>query len=145
MLRNALASSACFAQNSGRNIMSYRETLPSGCPPETAAEISTEREVFRLVRTNPATEEDFRSQRAENPESVFVNVTECQARGLSVFARRTDSEKARRLFHLRSRLICRVQLTTGAGSILQTGRRSHHTWWPLANFDILAHCEVEEA
>jgi len=22
---------------------------------------------------------------------------------------------------------------------------SHHTWWPFANFDILANCEVEQA
>ena len=71
-------------------------------------------------------------------------VTECQACGLSVFAERTELEaKALKLQHLKNRLICRVELVAGAGRIQQTGQRSHHTWWPLAAFDILAHCGVE--
>lgn len=42
---------------------------------------------------------------------------------------------------LRGKRICRVQLMAGAGRIRQTGKPSHHTWWPLADFDILGHCE----
>jgi hypothetical protein len=124
--------------------MSYREPLPEGCPPDTAEEIAAPREVFRLVRGNPPTQSDFRSQRAERPGRVFPGVTECQACGLSVFAERTELEaKALKLQHLKNRLICRVELVAGAGRIQQTGQRSHHTWWPLAAFDILAHCGVE--
>jgi len=122
--------------------MSYREELPADCPPEAAEEIALTRDVFRLVRTSSPVLDDFRSQRAEKPQAVF-DVSECLARGLSVFAVRQDSEKALKLPMLRSRLICRVRLESGAGRIQQTGRRSHHTWWPLAAFDILAHCEVE--
>ena len=36
-------------------------------------------------------------------------------------------------------------LESGAGSMQQTGRPSHHTWWPLAEFDILGRCAVEAA
>ena len=122
--------------------MNYREPLPEGCPPDTAEEIAAPREVFRLVRSSPPTVDDFRSQRAEKPDAAF-QVTECQARGLSVFAERRDSEKALKLPTLRGRLICRLRLETGAGRIQQIGRPSHHTWWPLAAFDILAHCGVE--
>ena len=121
--------------------MKYRESLPDGCPPDTAEEIDRPRDVFRLVRTNPPTELDFRSQRAEKPNHTFPN--ECQARGLSVHTERRDSEKASRLPTLRGRLICRLRLGPGAGKILQTGRYSHHTWWPLADYDILALCAVE--
>jgi len=121
--------------------MSYREPLPEGCPPAEADEVKAVREVFRLVQGNPPTDVDFRSQRAERPSAVF-QVTECQARGLSVFADRRDCERARRLPILKSRLVCRVELSAGAGRIQQTGRPSHHTWWPLAAFDILGHCEV---
>lgn len=124
--------------------MSYREPLPEGCPPEAAEEIAAPREVFRLVRGNPPTADDFKSQRAEKPEAVF-HVSECQARGLSVFTDRPDSERALKLPTLRGRLICRLKLETGAGHIQQTGRPSHHTWWPLAAFDVLAHCGVETA
>lgn len=122
--------------------MSYLEPLPEGCPPEEAEEITAQRAFFRLVRNNPPTLDDFRSQRAEKPEATF-RVTECQARGLSVFGDRRDSERALKLPSLRGRSICRLNLEFGAGRIQQTGRPSHHTWWPLAAFDILAHCGVE--
>ncbi len=124
--------------------MSYREPLPEGCPPDAAEEIAASREVFRLVRNSPPTLEDFRSQRAENPDAIF-QVAECQARGRSVFAERRDSERALKLPTLRGRLIYRLRLDAGAGRIQQTGRPSHHTWWPLAAFDILAHGGVETA
>lgn len=119
--------------------MSYLELLPEGCPPDAAEEIAASLEVFRLVRGNPPTLDDFRSQRAEKPNAVF-QVSECQARGLSVFAERRDSERALKLPTLRGRSICRLRLEAGAGRIQQTGRPSHHTWWPLAAFDILTHC-----
>jgi hypothetical protein len=126
--------------------MSYRDSLPDGCPPDAAEEISTERIVFRLVRTDPPTAQDFLSQRQENPDRVFRGVSECEARGLSVFAERRDAEaRARKLPHLKNRKICRVSLTGGAGRILQTFQPSHHTWWPLAEFDILANCRVATA
>ena len=108
--------------------MRYREPLPQGCPPDAAEEISTAWRVFRLVRTNPPTDNDFRSQRAERPSHRFRGVTECQARGLSVFAAPQDAERALKLPGLRGRLLCGVQLEAGAGHIQQTGRPSHHTW-----------------
>lgn len=123
--------------------MIYREPLPDGCPPDVSEEIVSEREVFRLVRSDPPTDGDFRSQRAEKPNHVFRGITECQARGLSVYTERQDSEKALKLPNLRNRLICRLRLELGAGRIQKTGRLSHHTWWPLAGYDILTQCEIE--
>ncbi|MDA1275254.1 MAG: hypothetical protein O2960_14580 [Verrucomicrobia bacterium] len=114
--------------------MSYREPLPGGCPPAEAEEITAEREVFRLVSANPAGLDDFRSQRAERPEAVF--------RGVSVHAERMASEKMRKLPRFKNSLVCRVRLLNGAGRIQQTFQPPHHTWWPLAAFDILSHCEV---
>lgn len=123
--------------------MCYREQLPDGCPPDNAEEISEPREVFRLVRTRPPTDDDFRSQRAEKPTHRFPGVTECEARGLSVHTERRDSEQASKLPNLRGRFVCRLRLEAGAGCILQTRRPSHHTWWPLADFDILSRCTLE--
>lgn len=123
--------------------MIYREPLPRGCPPDAAEDITDGLNVFRLVRTSPPTERDFRSQRAERPGHVFVGITECQARGLSVHTQRSDSVRARKLPSLRGHLICRILLGSGAGRIQQTGRPSHHTWWPLADYDVLARCVVE--
>lgn len=116
--------------------MNYREPLPDGCPPDAAEEIVRPRDMFRLVRTNPPTAKDFRSQRAEKPDRTFPKIDVCQARGLSVHADRRDSEKALRLPALRGRLICRLRLGAGAGKIQQTG-------WPLADYDVLTQCTVE--
>lgn len=124
--------------------MSYRDSLPAGCPPDAADEIAVPRAVFRLVRTDPPTQADFRSQRQENPSKVFSGISECVVCGLSVFADRNDAvAKAQKLPNLRNRKICRVTLTAGAGRIQPTFQPSHQTWWPLAKFDILAHCAVE--
>lgn len=123
--------------------MYYREPLPESCPPAEAEEIAKAREVYRLVRTNPPTLDDFRSQRAEKPDAVFSNVDECRARGLSVYANRADCEKTLKLSRFRRHQICKVTLNEGAGRIQQTFQPSHHTWWPLAGFDILAHCSGE--
>jgi hypothetical protein len=125
--------------------MSYREPLPEGCPPDAAEEIAAPREVFRLVRDSPPTMDDFRSQRGEKPGKVFSGVTECQASGLSVFTEKKDCVKLLKLAHLRSRKLCRVRLDAGAGRIQQTFQPSHHTWWPLATFDILSQAKVEAA
>ena len=126
--------------------MSYREPLPPECPPETADEINLPRELFRLVRSVPPVEEDFRSWRAEQPQqSLPKDLTECQARGLSVYSERRGLERILKLQKFRGRWICRLRLDMGAGQIQQTGRPSHHTWWPLADYDILAQCRVETA
>ena len=99
--------------------------------------------VFRLVRTDPPMESDFRSQRSQKPGQVFGGITECQARGLSAHLARHDSEQALKLPSLRGRLICRLLLGPGAGWIQQTGRPSHHTWWPLADYDLASRCTME--
>lgn len=126
--------------------MRYREPLPEGCPPDAAEEIVSSRETYRLVRTNPPTEVDFLSQRAENPVGKLPDgIDECRARGLSVFGERHDAEKALKLPRLSGRAVCRLRLGAGAGQIQKTGGRSHHTWWPLADYDILAGCELETA
>ena len=123
--------------------MTLRETLPDGCPPDEAEEIVIPRIVYRLVRNDPPREEDFRSQRAEHPDRVFRNVNECRARGLSVRADRRESIEYMKLRSFCSSLLCRVQLGGGAGYIQQTGEGTHHTWWPLADYDILANSSLE--
>ena len=50
----------------------YKEQLPEGCPPDTAKYITETQEFFRLVVTNPPTDDDFRSQRSENPSQNSI-------------------------------------------------------------------------
>lgn len=121
--------------------MTYRESLPDDCPPGEAQEIDSPWVVYRLVRTSPPTDDDFRSQRAEKPKARF-NVCECRARGVSVYTDRLDAEDQKRKSRLKSRLVCRVTLTPGAGRIKKTSGPSHHTWWPYYDYDILTTCQL---
>ena len=123
--------------------MLYRESFPDNCPPDTAAEIDAMCFVYRLVRNNPPTNDDFRSQRAEKPTARF-NVSECRARGLSIFADRRVAERLAKKPNLTGSEICQVVLTPGAGRIKQTGGRSHYTWWPYKDYDILANCRLAQ-
>ena len=121
--------------------MKFREPLPEGCPPDEAEEIVEPLTVYRLVWRDPPSDDDFRSQRAEKPENQF-GVSECQARGLSVFIDANDAMKQLKLPKFKGSMLCMVTLGTGAGYIQRTGRQSHFTWWPLADFDILAACKM---
>ena len=94
------------------------------------------------------TTKEFPYLRVANVQDGYFDLTEVKSisvpsKEASIFAERDDSRRALKLPNLRGRLICRVVLEEGAGPIQQTGRHSHHTWWPLADFDILAHCVVE--
>ena len=121
----------------------YREPLPEDCPPPQAEEIAGPRIVYRMVWSDPPIDDDFRSQRAKNPEKIY-QVTECRARGLSVYAQLEDVKFLAARLGLEGVYFCRVALATGAGRIQKTGAASHHTWWPRAAFDILAHCQVAQ-
>ena len=124
---------------------SYLEPLLDDCPPEESEEIIAPRIVFRLVRNNPPTIADFRSQRAERPNREFRGISECQARGLSVHTDFRASENLLKLPQMRGRTVCQVALDSGAGYIQQTGNNLHHcTCWPLANYDILGNCSIGE-
>ena len=121
--------------------MAYREELPKDCPPNDSEEITEEKQVFRVVKSFPPSADDFLSQRALKPDAAFREVSECLARGLSVFLDRQDGEKLLKLPRMRGAMLASVRLKPGAGRIQQTFKPSHHTWWPLADYDILAHCE----
>lgn len=145
--RRVLVGLICNCQPRGarcilRHAMNYREPLPDGCPPPESDEVAGPLVVFRLVRSSPPSLDDFRSQRAERPSAAFRGVSECVARGLSVYKRVTDCDKTRKLPQFQGSFICQVYLEAGAGRIQQTGRPTHYTWWPLAAFEILGHCEA---
>lgn len=112
-------------------------------PPDNAREISGAETVYRLVENNPPTDGDFISQRERRPSADFRNISECIARGLSVFTRIEDIKGTLLLPKFRKgHFLCRVKLTGGAGRIKQTSKPSHHTWWPYKAYNILEVCEV---
>ena len=121
----------------------FLEELPEGCPPEGAHQIEPDSVAFRFVRDDPPSLADFESQRKKQPQKKW-NISECQARGLSVYCELGAANRAMKLPYIRKkfRFIARVLLRKGAGYIQQTGTPDHHTWWPLASFDVVANSEV---
>ena len=87
------------------NALEYREPLPADCPPADAVEIVVPRIVYRFVRNNPPSLDDFRSFRALNPDRELRNVTECQMRGVSVFVNLEGVGAVRQRRNLRRTLI----------------------------------------
>ena len=119
----------------------FREPLPNECPPDDAGEISDTLIVYRLVKKETLTDNDFASERELRPTHTF-NADECHARGVSVFTRHEDLARITKMRRHREKRICLVMLGQGAGYIQRNGQDSHHTWWPLAKYDILGSSKV---
>ncbi len=122
----------------------YRENLPTGCPPIDAEDVDNEIVVYRIVHDKPPSDADFESHSAKFPEKTYADA--CKARGVSVFKNPSDIERLKLLSTNKNKpcLTCQIKLKAGAGKIKQTGTPSHHTWWPLKDFQILQCCEVVE-
>lgn len=73
---------------------------------------------------------------------MFNGASECLARGLSVRKEESDIRNILKLPKFQNALVCRITLDRGAGFIQQTGKNSHHTWWPFASFNILDNCSL---
>lgn len=118
--------------------MPYREDLPPDCPPAPAAPLTAPTTFYRLVNRYPPTEPDFVSVWQEQPERR-QRLDPCQSRGLSLFTTADEARKRTSYPTLRCKLVCAIQLTPDAGPLLMTSGY-HCTWWPLRDYDIIAHC-----
>jgi len=126
----------------GQASQRFPDFFPDGCPPETAE--PTSGRVYRWVKTNPPTSEDFKSH-YELGKPRRRNTNPCQYVGLSVY--RSVEVAVDRLVSLKERLpnldfgdhIAEGDLTEDHGKIEQSGRDSeHHTWWPFLGVDHLS-------
>ena len=124
--------------------MQYRDPLPEDCPPPEAAEINRPSVFFRMVHNDPPTEADFLSQRQENPAIQLRNLSECHARGVSLFSAKRDASRLIRQGKFAGCSVVRISLDAGMGAVLKSGSRSHFTWWPAAGLDYAALCRVDE-
>lgn len=99
---------------------------PEDCPPPT---LSRELTVFRFVRTDPATEVDFKSHAERFEDRVFEDY--CDACGLSVFVTIDDALHAQRpIPGMKKKYIAVFPLRTEDGGAMRTGpTQGHHTWW----------------
>ena len=114
--------------------MKWFEELPPGCPPAEAT--PSDGPFFRLGSIPPE-DSDFWSHRKRFPNKFF-QVSECQARSISVFDSASAVENLKRRYPiLTQKPIFQIDLTPKDGLALQTGDNEHHfSWWRSTEFQM---------
>lgn len=118
----------------------WREELPENCPPEDALEDNDS--YYRLVVTNPPTEEDFNSHRLRYPNKVFKDKDECEVRSISLFKTVAACESIKKFRIHKEKLVAKLDITGDSGLIKKTGGEEHYSFWPKHDFDIISACIV---
>jgi len=121
--------------------MQYRDDLPSDCPSAGSRLPQESERVYRVISGVCPCPEDFRSQRQANPEGNWNGVSECMARGLSVFDSAARAARLLRLPKFREHRVACVVLDPSAGRVQKSGSPNHYTWWPSKSFDPVANSE----
>ncbi len=112
------------------------EELPKQCPPKDAKECCGV--FYRIAEGDPATSEDFFSQRKMNPHKVFkgLELDECIVRAISLFSDVEDAKRLLKLPKFKNNTVAEVNLIPKDGLILKTFKRSHFSWWRTIDFDV---------
>lgn len=86
------------------------EALPEQCPPTDAAQCKGY--YYRIANGNPATTEDFFSQRKLQLDKVFkgFGIDECIARAISLFSTKEEAERRLKLPKFKNASIVIVKL-----------------------------------
>lgn len=93
------------------------EDLPDSCPPLDATPCNGL--FYRVAIGNPATNNDFFSQRKLAPDKTFKGegIDECIVRALSVFSDLPDAERLLKLPKFRKANIVKIELSEKDGKI----------------------------
>lgn len=112
------------------------EVLPEQCPPTDARKC--EGCYYRIANGNPATTEDFFSQRKLQPDKVFrgLGVDECVTRSVSLFSDKGEAEKRLKLPKFKKACIAVVELKPKDGVLKKTFGTAHYSWWRTTSFDV---------
>lgn len=103
------------------------EALPEQCPPTDAAQCKGY--YYRIANGNPATTEDFFSQRKLQPDKVFkgFGIDECIARAISLFSTKEEAERRLKLPKFKNASIVIVKLEPKDGMIKKTFGIAHYS------------------
>lgn len=126
--------------------MEFRETLPDGCPHDTARDIPAPTQKYRLIEGKTPTEKDFDSFFKRKGHYVkSFKYDHCDQNGVSLYAKIEGAEmlfKGPSNSEGRWQSIGEVTLTPGAGMLDPEREDSHQTWWPTKDFDPVANCRI---
>ena len=116
----------------------WAKTLTASCPPATAKSVAAGMSVYRLVKANPPTANDFTSPRERRPLPYQFDVPECPARSVSLW---DTEERIRAVLKVplkrKSGMIARLVLGPHCGAI-ERRDDGHISWWACKAFDPIA-------
>lgn len=102
--------------------------FPEQCPPAEARQDTLL--VYRLVEGSSPTARDFQPTIVESPHRPFPPDNLCMTCGVSVFKDLADARRQREKYKpLREKKIARGTVMPADGSVLETGKPTHVTWW----------------
>src|SRR3954464_8152343 len=108
---NAIAGSSNIVYLT--RLMTWADHFPPDCPGSDA--VPAEGQVWRLVRSAPPREADFKSNKLQQPRKDWGD-QECEACGLSVYRTEGDAARVRELTPaFRKRLVASGTLTANHG------------------------------
>ncbi len=112
--------------------MRFPDGWPQDCPPADALDAAGE--VFRIVKNEPPTYEDFRTH---FESGRLPKAPPCLRCGLSVFREIRDAIHQRQLLPKLGGLIAKAELAASHGKAKLTKARqpSHTTWWSYEGVD----------
>lgn len=93
---------------------------------------------YRIANGNPATNEDFFSQRKLQPDKTFkgLGIDECITRAVSLFSDKSEAEKRLKLPKFKKANIALVELEPKDGMIKKTFGIAHYSWWRTTDFNV---------
>lgn len=112
------------------------EILPEQCPPVDAKQCKGY--YYRIANGNPATTEDFFSQRKLQPDKIFkgLGIDECITRAVSLFSEKEEAERRLKLPKFKKASIALVELKPKDGMIKKTFGIAHYSWWRTTDFNV---------
>jgi hypothetical protein len=112
--------------------MKFPKDWPSGCPHESTPEANGV--VFRIVKRNPASHEDFLSH---HETGRMPKASPCLRCGLSLFRLLEDALNQQKLLPRLGKVIASACLSSDHGKACATeGQQpTHTTWWPCEGVD----------
>lgn len=116
---------------------SFREALPPNCPPDDAEEVTEPLVMYRLIKGDEPSCEDFDSLYKKNPDAAKLSGDLCAAAGLSVF-RTVEAVANTNKFQKGGFSIYALHLRSGVGILKSTFKDpDHFTLWPYRDFDLM--------
>jgi hypothetical protein len=113
--------------------------MPAYCPGDAADEIDAV--LFRACDTIPPTVEDVTSHAHSTlpRKRKKAKIEECNSWGLSCWRSMDDVRKDMALFHkwLPKKHVHQFSVSKSDGRLEQTGRPTHHTYWPYTGVNLL--------